>query len=124
MLLEVRRSRLSKVGTLGVLTVDGTHEGYTLEPLVPIPVGTYQVNLRFSNKRQRMVPGILDVPGYTDIEIHWGNYPKDTEGCLLVGLTIGPGPDLIGSSLQAFGLLYEKIRVAIPQGVRISYLEG
>ena len=51
-----------------------------------IPAGKYKVELTFSNRFQRILPLLLDVPGFTGIRIHPGNDAKDTSGCILVGV--------------------------------------
>lgn len=88
--------------TLGKLYVDGQFKFYTCEdairekPGVPveewkikgdtaIPRGTYRVIITFSNRFQKHLPVLLDVPGFTGIRIHAGNTEKDTEGCILIG---------------------------------------
>lgn len=50
-----------------------------------IPYGTYQVVMSFSNKFQKYLPELLDVPGFAGIRIHAGNTQVDTSGCLLMG---------------------------------------
>jgi len=50
-----------------------------------IPSGTYQIVLSFSNKFKKLLPELLDVPGYGGIRIHPGNSEKDSLGCLIVG---------------------------------------
>ena len=72
---------------------------YTLEPAGDdttqrgqdkrIPIGSYGITMRFSPKFQRELPLLFnkDVPKDRYILIHHGNYPKDTEGCILVGKT-------------------------------------
>ena len=85
--------------TLGELTVDGKHFGYTCEDTdrkvedghekvygkTAIPRGRYRVQLSYSPHFDRITPEILDVPGFTGIRIHGGNGPDDTFGCVLLG---------------------------------------
>jgi hypothetical protein len=70
----------------------------TMEPPVKdnskdtaIPTGQYKFILTFSPEFKTRVPLILNVPGRTAIEWHYGNYPKDTLGCLLVGINTNIG---------------------------------
>lgn len=50
-----------------------------------IPYGTYEGFLRFSPSRQRVVPQLKDVKHFEYIQIHAGNSPEDSLGCILVG---------------------------------------
>ena len=50
-----------------------------------IPAGTYKVILNMSPAKQRLLPRLLDVPGFDGILIHRGNTADDTSGCILVG---------------------------------------
>jgi hypothetical protein len=50
-----------------------------------IPYGTYKVTLVHSPHFDRIVPLLHDVNGFSAVEIHIGNTPKDTLGCILVG---------------------------------------
>lgn len=61
------------------------------------------------------VPLLLDIPNRTDIEIHIGNKPEDTTGCILVGRT-HPQQDFIGESKLAFEELMPKIKQGIKDG--------
>jgi len=84
--------------TLGQMLIDGKPFCFTLEDKVrppeekkvygktAIPAGTYKVVMDYSAKYQRLMPHILDVPGFEGIRIHSGNIAQDTEGCILVGL--------------------------------------
>ena len=50
-----------------------------------IPRGEYIVVLSKSKRFGRITPEILNVPGFTGIRMHRGNYAADTEGCPLFG---------------------------------------
>jgi hypothetical protein len=69
-----------------------------------IPPGSYDVRNLYSNKHNRILPHIMNVPGFNEIEIHIGNYPHDTLGCLLVGRT--RSKDFIAGSAESFDELY------------------
>jgi len=58
---------------------------YCLEKVeVAIPEGEYEIKKDFTGKFQWAK--IDNVPNQSDIEIHAGNYLKDTKGCLLLGV--------------------------------------
>lgn len=130
--LTVTRNTFTQVSTIGDLAVNGDHYGFTLEPPrradkpCCIPLGTYDVKVRWSAKHGRLLPGVENVPGFEDIEIHPGNFPKDTLACLLVGKTVGPLPDFIGGSTKAFDPLFLQIVDAVTKNepITISYLEA
>jgi hypothetical protein len=117
MLLEVKRDSFDAICSEGELWIDGEFFCYTLEPPWKtdgskpraIPDGTYNLVNRFSPKHGRNVPHVDNVPGFNEIEIHWGNFPQDTEGCLLVGAS--EGHDMIGTSRKVFDELYAKLEV-------------
>jgi hypothetical protein len=50
-----------------------------------IPRGRYKVTVSWSNRFQRPMPGVHDVPGFTGVRIHGGNTEADTHGCPLLG---------------------------------------
>lgn len=53
-----------------------------------IPKGAYKITCIWSDKFKAFVYKVLNVPNRTDIEIHWGNFFDDSEGCILLGQTI------------------------------------
>ena len=130
MILHLVRRYFSAISTVGTLYVDGNFECWTLEdrtregPKVQgetaIPGGTYKVIVDFSNRFQRMMPHLLDVPGFTGIRIHSGNTAADTEGCILVGQYHEIGSDIIGRSKLAFDALFPKLQAAIDAGDQIQ----
>ncbi len=64
------------------------------------------------------MPHVEDVPNYTGVLIHWGNYAKDTEGCVLVGFT--QAKDFIGRSRDAFESVFNLIQGAIDKGEKVE----
>lgn len=50
-----------------------------------IPRGRYRLTTSFSNRFQRVLPLVLNVPGFDGIRIHGGNTAEDSHGCILVG---------------------------------------
>lgn len=70
----------------GELLQDGVHVCDTLERVaVAIPLGRYKIGIHDSPHFGRQMPELLDVPGRSDILVHWGNYPHNSDGCILVG---------------------------------------
>ena len=75
-----------------------------------IPAGTYPLVRYHSPKRGYDVWLLDDVPNRDAIEIHIGNVPKDTDGCILVGSHFGEtikGYGIIESK-KAFDLLMQR----------------
>ena len=56
-----------------------------------IPTGKYKVTMTYSAKYKRVMPQIMNVPGYTGVRIHSGNTAADTLGCILLGKNDKPG---------------------------------
>jgi hypothetical protein len=50
-----------------------------------IPTGEYKVIVTLSPAKKRMLPRLLDVPGFSGILIHRANTKHDSSGCILVG---------------------------------------
>ena len=97
----VLRDHLLDTRTFGTLWIDNKRFCDTLEDTdrflergdavkVPhetaIPRGYYRVVLDMSQRFGKMMPHILDVPGFEGIRFHGGNTEEDTEGCILLGL--------------------------------------
>lgn len=96
--LTLQRAHEDDTKTLGAIyNEQGRREVVTLEPPAHasahdkgrIPAGEYVCERHYSPEHRRVVFWILDVPGRGEIEIHIGCLPRDTKGCVLVGLEYG-----------------------------------
>jgi hypothetical protein len=132
--LFVARGTKAKTHTAGKMYWNGELLCYTLEDTVreikgkpveewkikgetAIPEGKYRVILSKSPRFKRILPEVLNVPGYTAVRIHAGNQTKDTDGCILVGMYDGNEADnWLGNSRKAEDLLVAKIQEAINTG--------
>jgi len=115
MKLKLIRTLFTEASTTGELYVDDTEFCFTLE--LPnrdgkhgscICAGTYSVVIAWSDRFQRAMPRVTNVPFREGILIHPGNYPHDTEGCILLGTEHDPinNPDFIGDSRTAFNRFF------------------
>ena len=128
MLIEVKRFEFKDTYTVGKMYIDNIYECYTLEDVVrtgakvngqtAIPTGTYNVIINHSNRFNRDLPLLENVPNFTGVRIHAGNTSANTEGCILVGTTWS-GKDFIGNSKVAFNKLFEKLKKAKKVTIKI-----
>lgn len=135
MKIRVERQIFDDESTIGEMFVDGQEQCFVLEDkvrevpdqpveewkvphLTAIPYGTYKLIINHSQRFNRDLPLLLNVPGFEGVRIHPGNTSQDTEGCLLVGRT--KGDEFVGESRAAFGLLYPKIVAAIEAGDEVT----
>lgn len=143
--IRVERFKFSEESTIGHLYVNNKYECDTLEDTkrdekvygkTCIPEGLYEVNFRkdltpmtekYRKKYSHFFSWHLElknVENFTSIYIHIGNYPKDTEGCLLVGDYRGSG-DMISHSTIAYESLYTMITAALLRGEDVTIkIEG
>lgn len=132
--IALKRTEFGEEFTIGVLSIDGAFECYTLEDKVrevdgqpvgmwkvkgqtAIPRGRYQVIRDMSVRLKRILPLLVAVPGFAGIRIHPGNTAEDTEGCLLVGTQKDDHSVL--NSRTAFAALDQKIKAAIALGEQV-----
>jgi hypothetical protein len=124
-MVTITRDLFTQQSTSGQLFIDGVFQCFTLEPVTrtdnvkprAIPEGIYALDIRFSPKHGRDVPHVENVPGFAEIELHIGNFPKDTEGCCLLGLT--RSADFVGQSHGAFDKVFARLQTICP--TQITY---
>lgn len=106
--LKLKRDIVSTKSLVGVLTVNETAFGFTLEPRgKEIPAGRYKITLTHSNRFNRTMPLINGVAGREGIRLHWGNKPEDSDGCILVGRFFDFSiPDFVGYSKMMYDRLF------------------
>ena len=106
------------LGSISVATLEDLPQDKKIPGKTRIPSGTYQLKFRteggktkkYAEKYGSMHKGMIwlqDVPNFTYIYIHAGNFASHTEGCILVG-TRASGSSVIESG-KAYSMLYPKI---------------
>lgn len=102
--LRLTRDVFDPEFTLGQLQANGHLDGYTrlgyicedadrrledggekIYGKTAIPRGRYKVVLSFSRRFKRIMPELLNVPGFSGVRIHGGNTHHNTDGCPLLG---------------------------------------
>lgn len=141
MSVTIRRLKDDGKASLGALFLDNEWTCDTLEdtfrPIkkmheTRIPAGRYRLELkpvghsRFDESARAMLGDghkgmirFVDVPGFSEILLHWGNFHTNTSGCVLVGIGTGlddKGNFMIKRSRDAYKLVYPKIASAIEAG--------
>jgi len=125
----VNRRTKTKLSTISDVTIDGVFFCFGLEDVdrglkqsddidviktkkvfaqTAIPAGRYEIIINFSNRFQQYMPLLLNVPGFEGVRIHPGNKAANTEGCLLLGQTVGA--DFVGNSRLAYRSFLPKLR--------------
>jgi len=116
--LLIIRDTFTDKSTIGTLYINGEKFCDTLENpwldnqrnISCIPKGQYKVRLRLpreSATRDYLHLLVQDVPNRDWILVHIGNYPSQTQGCILVGN--GRKQDIVENSRLAMDLVIKEI---------------
>ena len=117
--IKVIRETFTEDSTIGKMYINDKYHCYTLEDKVrdvkvqnvtAIPKGRYEVIINFSNRFKQLMPLLLNVPNFEGVRIHWGNYSKDTEGCILVGSS--KAVNMVGNSRTQYAKLMNELKKA------------
>jgi Family of unknown function (DUF5675) len=130
MRMVLQRQTQSQLCTMGEIQIGGAFSAWTLERQGPqfvasyhrAPAGIYKVTLYPSQKFRRIMPLLNDVPGCSDCEIHWGNWPWNSHGCILIGTM--KGDNCLYNTREKFAELFPVIEAAVhTEGVDIEILD-
>lgn len=98
--IKVIRTVFTATTTLGKMYIDEKPYAFTCEDTVrdlkadctgkiknqtAIKEGRYELIQSFSQRFQKYLPLLLNVPCFSGIRIHGGNSHEDSEGCILIG---------------------------------------
>ena len=132
--LQLVRDAFHSQETIGKLFIDGIFECHTIEDTVrevvsqpvsswkipaktAIPRGIYEVAMTMSNRFKKIMPLLINVPGFDGVRIHSGNTSADTEGCIIIGRTRLISS--VGESRIAVSSLYQKIQEALDRKEKV-----
>lgn len=123
---KLKRKTYTNQSTIGELSLNGVFLCYTLEDkvrgpkekklhgLTAIPAGRYQLIIDMSNRFGKLMPLLVNVPGFAGVRLHGGNVAADTLGCPLLGME--KGADKIWNCPPALAKVYKAIEKALTQG--------
>jgi len=120
--LILKRFTFTDKSITGEISMEGIFQCFTLEPPLlsigsspkAIPEGRYEILMEWSTRFQMNTPHLQNVPERTFIEIHPGNKPEDTEGCILLGQD--KNTDWVSGSRAAYAKLIPNIESALKEG--------
>lgn len=113
--IYLNRGTYTPRATIGLLKFED-YDAFILEDPVrkqkvygetAIPAGRYRIVPLLSPSRKHLMPYLMDVPNFTGIQIHPGNTPLDTRGCLIPGkVTVG---NAVYKSTEAYMEICERL---------------
>lgn len=137
--LKLKRFHDDDQCTIGKFFVDDDLYCYTLEDPIrdtkikgktAIPAGRYEIKFREAlsglTKHYRKKYDwftwhleLQDVPNYQYVYLHIGNYPEDTDGCILVGKTYDLSKPAVWTSTPVYEELYKMLTKKLNSGHRV-----
>jgi hypothetical protein len=136
MKITIKRISVNSNSITGELYINDEFLGYTLEHLYrnnekevsSFPAGQYEAFERTDKgnkeKHHDRYRGdwrieLKNVEGREAIQIHIGNTPKNTNGCVLIGEYVDPKQNLIGGSANAYKSFETKVKNSLNPGEKI-----
>lgn len=132
--LTLKRNTFSDISTISdlflpteekfCLILEDTIRRVKVDHKTAIPAGVYEIAVKHSNRYNRPMPYLLDVPYYTAIMIHWGNTAEDSSGCLITGALGSAMQDFVGRSKETFEKLFTEIDKYLSHGKLFIDIQG
>lgn len=133
--IKIVREKNNSNSITGKMYVNDKFVGYTLER--PFKGNKENISSFYAGEYkafERMDPGpknnskyrgnwrvqLKEVDGRTNIQIHIGNKPKDSEGCILLGTTVDQKNNKIGSSEKAYKNFKKIFKSELKEGEEIN----
>ena len=118
--IYLKRGPVTDAGIFGTITL--SWDSWTAVSLentaLVISIGTFKMEWHTSpHLNNSVVPMLLNIPGRTEVLIHWGNVESCSEGCILCGLV--QDGNAIDSTQTACQQLYAKINAVGIETVQI-----
>jgi len=141
--LKLFRYSSGKTSTLGLLYLETEWLCYTLEDRynevkikgdTRIPAGRYEIKLRteggmhqsylskFGKEFHKGMLWLQNVDNFEYVYIHYGNYIKDTLGCILTGNGSSENLDndgMVSDSVNAYKRVYERVIELLENGDKV-----
>jgi len=122
MKLLLLRDVFTEISTTSRLYIDSEFECYVIEDktrepgvkipkLTAIPYGTYEIKLTYSPRFGKNMLEVINVPDFTGVRLHKGNWSIETDGCLLPGTS--RSKDMVSGSKDAYDALFPKVCEAL-----------
>lgn len=117
MKLKLIREGATYKSTFGKLYINDVYFCDTIEDVereskikhqTAIDRGVYTVVMSFSNRFQKYLPELLNVPKFAGVRIHNGNTSEHSSGCIIVGKRVNS--DFVGESKTTFAKLLSEIQ--------------
>ena len=127
----IDRKWFTDKSTVGELFLQGERFCYTIEDTcrqkklygkTAIPSGRYEVIMDWSERHQKVMPHILNVPGFTGIRFDVANTANDVLGCIGVGFR--RDVDIIYDSKKAHEALCKEILSRLENGPLFLSIAG
>ena len=123
-LVFTEKSTIAELWTNGILFCHilenkdrGLHQWMSLQEIsaikvqkqTAIPRGFYHCKMTMSPRFKKIMPEILNVPGFSGARMHSGNKAEDTDGCPLFGDYNPKQPDWVSNSTVRKDEFYELV---------------
>lgn len=98
--------------------IEDVERDIKIQDKTAIPKGKYKVIVNQSNRFKRLLPLLIDVPGFEGIRIHNGKDETSSSGCIIVGKNTIKGQ--VTESREWMNKITDKMLEAQRKGIKIT----